>query len=295
MRIMILGAKGLIGGGLLANFGKDWTVIGRDKTAVDVTDPGSIRRALATDRPDAVINCTAFMNVDRCELEPAQSHLVNCLGSIHIANAIRASADLQHCAFIQLSSDFVFDGRKGDYSEEDAAKPLSYYGVHKIVADEYIANVGLPRYYVLRVASMIGFVPARNNFVKRMISLAKERDHFDIVNDLTISMSTPEFLADAISRLLHARAPSGVYNTVAAGQTTWYEMLVESFKILGIKHDIRPTSIETMPNAHLRPRKSNMVVAKFEKATRKAVDHWRHVLRRHIEAHRQEYERLANP
>lgn len=293
MRILILGANGLIGSNLAKGLSSQWSVIPTAKEKVDVTDPRSLRAAFERHRPDVVVNCAGFMNVDRCEKDPRQSRLVNGLGAINVARELLNSSAARTSTLIHLSSDFVFDGSKGAYIEEDAAKPLSYYGVHKLIADEMICSAKLHRYYVLRVASVIAFAAERSNFIKKMISIAKERDHFNIVDDLSISLCTAELLSYVISALLERSPPPGLYHSVASGTTSWYRILTSSFQQLGIKYEIRPCSIDTMPNAHLRPRKSDMVPARLEDALGVSMPTWQAALQEHVQANQAEYRSFA--
>ena len=245
--------------------------------------------------PRAVVNGAGFLNVDRCEREPRQSYLVNCLGPINLANAIGRMVPARRPLLLHFSSDFVFDGLKGCYNEDDLGRPLSYYGAHKLAADEFILHCGLRDFYILRMSGLICYLRQKDNFLKRMISLAGERPYLQIVDDLEISMVTVEVLAWYVRQLLARRPPAGLYNAVCAGRTTWHAILCAAFARLGIGREVRAAKIESMPNAALRPRHSDLDTAKIARALELPIPDWQAALAAHIEEHRPHYQALAAP
>jgi dTDP-4-dehydrorhamnose reductase len=288
--VAVLGAHGLLGRGLCKLLGETHTIFPLSREKADVTRPESLRQALAEAAPDVVVNCSGLLNVDRCQREPQQSYLVNGEGAIHIAQVIGEMEPARRPVLIHFSSDFVFDGVQGSYREEDPARPLSYYGTHKLIADEFLLHSGLRDFYILRMASVVCCVEERDNFVKRMIALAYQKPYLQIVDDLQISLTTIEVLAWYVDRFLHVRPPSGLYNAVCAGTTTWYDILATSFQDLGIDREVRPVSIEAMPNANLRPRKSDLEISKAARALNASVPEWKAALQEHLDKNAALYE-----
>jgi len=159
----------LLGRALLPVFrGRDWIVQGwarhvsssdPDLLSVDVTDAGAIARGVRTFRPDLLLNAAALTDLDRCEREPEAAFAVNREGAGHTAEAARAAG----AAWIGISTDYVFDGRKGEpYREEDLPNPLSCYGRSKWEGEER-GLAAHPKGLVVRVSALFG--PGRPTFL----------------------------------------------------------------------------------------------------------------------------------
>ncbi len=288
-RIAILGAGGLLGRGLSRMLAQSHTVVPLAKAAADVTAPQTLARALEAATADVIINCAGFLNVDRCEKQPRQSYLVNGLGPMYVAQAVSAIPAIRRPTLFHFSSDFVFDGIKGNYNEDDLGRPLSYYGTHKLLADEFMFQSGLRDYYILRTSGLISYDEEKGNFLKRMIALAAEKPFLQIVDDLKISMTTIEALAQLIEQIMRVRPAAGLYNAVCAGTTTWHAILRAAFAQLAIDREIRPVSIDDMPGAALRPRHSDLDTTKLAHALGTPMPGWQEALREHVEKNLERY------
>lgn len=286
--VVILGANGTLGSCLTAELADSFKIIPLSSAQADVTDRGSISRILSQMQPDVIVNCAGFLNVDRCEQEPRKSWLVNYCGAVNVARAI-AALPSRRPAFFQFSTDFVFDGLQGSYRETDLPHPLSHYGLHKLLADECILNENLPNAWILRVASLICFPPQKDNFLKRMLFLSGQKPLLEIVDDLKVSMTTPEILGRVVSRFIEDRPESGMYNAVCSGVTTWYDIARTAFQRLGIDYDIRPTSIADRPNAVIRPRLSDLDVTRLSAVPACRPPLWSDALRDHVDQYRERY------
>lgn len=292
LKIVVFGANGLLGRGLVKQLGPRHAVSAFPREQVDITDQSAVLQTLEDAAADVVLNCAGFLNVDRCEKEPERSHRVNGLGPVRLAKAIGRMKTENKPLLFHFSTDFVFDGAKGAYKEEDIARPLSYYGTHKIVADEFLLNCGLRDFYILRTASLLCNVEGRDNFAKRMLTLAAEMPFLQIVDDLKISMVTLEVLAWFVEQMLELRPESGLYNAVCGGITTWNAILQTVFKELNVDREIRAARIDAMPNAALRPRNSDLDVAKITRTLNAPAPFWEHAVADHVRANRESYAAL---
>lgn len=286
--IVILGSSGTLGSCLTAELTPQFRVIPLSSAQADVTDRAALDAMLKDSAPDVVVNCAGFLNVDRCEQEPGKSWLVNYAGAGNTARAI-AGCRSKRPVFFQFSTDFVFDGIQGAYRETDLPRPLSHYGLHKLLADECILSAGLPNAYVLRVASLICFPPQKDNFLKRMLFLSGQKPLLEIVDDLRVSMTTPEVLGRLLGRFIAERPEPGLYNAVCAGVTTWYDIARTAFSGLGLDYDIRPTSIANRPNASIRPRLSDLDIGKIAAIPGCQPPDWRDALSEHVNLYRERY------
>jgi dTDP-4-dehydrorhamnose reductase len=150
----ITGAGGLIGHHLVqtaARFAPEWNVLGLTRGRLDLTDFAAVRRAFAQERPQLVVHCAAVSRSPDCQADPARARQVNIEATERLAEL---AADIP---FVFLSSDLVFDGRKGSYVETDAPQPLSVYAETKAVADQSVLRN--PRHTVIRTSLNGGTSP----------------------------------------------------------------------------------------------------------------------------------------
>jgi dTDP-4-dehydrorhamnose reductase len=201
MRFLITGADGQLGHAL------ERRAVGCQVVALGIADLDvrdlEARDAIAGHRPDVVINCAAITDVDGCETDPDEAFAVNALGARNVAlGAAKAGADL-----IQVSTDYVFDGNKGDaYWEFDTPCPVNAYGASKLEGERLSLAVW-ERVYVARSAWLYGL--GGNNFVSRILELAASRPSLTVVNNEFGSPTFCDDLADA----LFALAATGAYGT----------------------------------------------------------------------------------
>lgn len=216
MNIFLTGATGQVGSELVRAFaGHD--IISASRPDFDLTNERSVRSAIERAGPDLVLHPAAWTDVDGCERDPRQAYLVNALGTRYVAQAARAvGADL-----VYLSTDYVFDGAKGEpYLEWDEPNPLSVYGRSKL-AGEQEAQTHHGRCYVVRT-SWVYSLKGRN-FVNTMRRLASERPRLTVVNDEIGSPTLAGDLAGAIARLA-AWHVHGVYHFSNAGSCSRWDL-----------------------------------------------------------------------
>lgn len=233
MRILITGARGMLGTDACRYFagighevvGVDLVIAdaagGQDPAGVsflplDITDPKSVRGTLASVKPDLVLHCAAYTNVDGCERDPDMAYKINAFGTWSIASATEAVG----AALVALSTDFVFGGHKSSpYTEFDQPGPLGHYASSKL-AGERLAMRHCSRTYVVRTAWLFGV--NGNNFPYAILRRAREKGEVSVVTD---QYGTPTFTQDLV-RAIDAivREPLyGIYHASNDGATTWFE------------------------------------------------------------------------
>ena len=201
MRILITGAAGMLGTDarrILAAQGHTLlpTDVGPAATGgiapLDITDLHGLRAVFGEFRPDLVLHGAAYTNVDGCERDPDTAHRVNALGTWSVA----AAAEEVGAALVAVSTDFVFDGQKGDrYTEFDAPNPVSHYGASKL-AGENLARHACRRTYIVRTSWLYGV--HGKNFPYTMIALAKTKPELPIVAD---QIGTPTYTVDLVNAI----------------------------------------------------------------------------------------------
>ena len=221
--ILVVGRSGQLARCLVelaAQRGTRLVAIGRPE--LDVEDARSIEHAVAQVEPSAIVNAAAYTAVDRAESEPGRAFAVNRDGAERIA----VEAQRLGVPLIQISTDYVFDGRKSSpYVEEDAALPLGVYGRSKLEGEGAVRNA-CPAALVLRTSWI--YSPYGHNFVKTMLRLAETRDHVRVVDDQWGSPTMANDLANAILDILGQlgrdgfSSQAGIYHLAAQGETTWH-------------------------------------------------------------------------
>lgn len=221
-RIAVLGGGGQLGRALARAGGQ--SVIAFARAQADVTDPAALRAALVSTRADVVVNAAAYTAVDRAESEPQACFAVNRDGAGNVASACAALG----LPLIQISTDYVFDGRKAaPYAEDDARNPLNAYGASKAAGEELVL-ARHDRAVVLRTAWMFGL--ERPNFVRTVLRLALSGLPLRVVSDQLGSPTPAPGLATlvlAIARHLAERRPHPrIVHAAGMPHASWHDVAV---------------------------------------------------------------------
>lgn len=236
MKILLLGGNGQLGTDLRAALAAHAVtatarepVPGSGLRALDVTDPAGCAALIAEIGPDLVLNTTAFHRVDDIERDAGQALKVNALAAHQLALACRAA----DCAFLHISTDYVFDGAKrAPYTETDAPNPLSAYGASKFAGELLIRNAWR-KHYIVRSCGLYGRAGASGkggNFVNTMLRLAREGKPIRVVADQICAPTATADLAASIARLIETGA-YGTYHLTSGGQCAWSAFAEEIFQL----------------------------------------------------------------
>jgi dTDP-4-dehydrorhamnose reductase len=218
MRILITGAGGMLGLDLqTAARTAAHDTIALTRGELDITDMDAVRAAVRDARPDVVIGCAAWTNVDGAESEPEAAHAVNGAGAGHLAAAAAACGAWT----LHVSTDYVFDGAKRTpYLESDPVAPLSEYGRSKLAGERAVAAGAPDAHTIVRSAWLFG--AHGHCFPKTMLRLASEREELTIVADQIGSPTFTGHLAAALVGLAEQRErTAGVVHLAASGECSW--------------------------------------------------------------------------
>ena len=286
-QLALIGSKGMLASAVRSCGCNEWEIAPLDLPEFDVTDLPLVASVLRELRPEVIINCAGYTNVDGAEAEEALAMRVNGEGPGNLAHvAKQLGATLVH-----VSTDYVFDGAKtAPYLEDDPVASISAYGRTKLAGEKAIADSGLERFYIVRTSWLYG--PGGKNFVETILRLATEREELRVVADQIGSPTYTADLAKAIFALLSARgqrAPYGIYHFSNEGQTSWYEfaraiislaqqqgMPVKTQRVLPVRTDEYP-----LPAA--RPAYSVFSKDKYRAATGALVPDWQSGLQRYLQ------------
>jgi dTDP-4-dehydrorhamnose reductase len=264
MRLLITGAAGMLGQDVCA-LASAHDVVALAHAKLDITDAGAVTAAVEAERPDVVINCAAWTNVDGAESNEDAASAVNAAGAGHLAHA----ADGVGAWTIHVSSDYVFDGRKTEpYLESDPVGPLSAYGRTKLGGELAVAGEAPERHTIVRSSWLFGV--GGPCFPATIMRLAGERDELSIVDD---QLGCPTFtghLAGALLELAGARVP-GVLHVAGGGECTWYEFAREIVLGAGLDCSVVPGRTADLGRPAPRPAYS---VLRSERGA-PGLPHWR--------------------
>ena len=245
MRYVILGGHGMLGTDLARVLGgRDVAVLGRGD--VDITDAAALREAV--DGADAVINAAAYTRVDDAESDEATALAVNGTG----AGLAAAAAAEVGARFVQISTDYVFAGTGTEpYAEDAPLAPLGAYGRTK-AEGERLVQAAHPAPHIVRTAWLYG--EHGTSFPKTMLTLARDRETVSVVTDQVGQPTWTMDLARAITGLLDAGAPAGIYHGTASGSASWFGLARATFELAGLDPErVLPTDAASFVRPAPRP------------------------------------------
>ncbi|HET6180181.1 MAG TPA: dTDP-4-dehydrorhamnose reductase [Candidatus Sulfotelmatobacter sp.] len=274
MKVMILGASGLLGKELMREWSGD-EVVGLSSVDVDIRDAKKVHEVVVEMvRPEWIVLAAAYTNVDECESHPDLAFAVNRDGAVNVAKvAKRAGARL-----LFLSTDYVFDGKKtSPYEAGDARSPQSVYGLSKAEAEARLQEV-LPECCIARTSWLFG--TGGKCFPDTILKLAASRPTLDVVNDQRGSPTYSVDLARAIIQLCRKGA-SGIVHVTNAGDCSWFEFAREIVKDSGLTTEVRPVSSQQMARPAPRPAYSILSSASLQRWG-VVMPEWRDALLRYL-------------
>jgi dTDP-4-dehydrorhamnose reductase len=229
VKILVTGAGGMLGSDVVraAEF-VNHEVVPATHGDLDITDRAAVERLLFQERPEVVVNCAAYTDVDGAEDDLGGAMDVNAEGAANVA----AAANEIGAKVIYPSSDYVFDGSKGEpYVESDEPRPQSIYAQSKLAGEHETAEAG-PRHFIARSAWLFG--ASGRNFVETMLALARDHGEVVVVRDQVGSPTYTAHLADALVRLAGTDA-YGVHHLASQGECSWFEFAQEIFRQAGVE------------------------------------------------------------
>jgi dTDP-4-dehydrorhamnose reductase len=288
--ILITGAKGQLGNELRVASGKyfGYDFVFTDVDELDITDAHKTRDFIHTRKPDWIINCAAYTQVDKAEGDEKNAMLINAGAVRNIASVIKDTT----CRFIHISTDYVFEGNSNvPYTESSLTNPLTVYGRSKLEGEK----AALAHHATMVIRTSWLYSSFGQNFVKTIIRLAGERDKIKVVSD---QIGTPTYaadLADAILSIIsgvirHQNAfNSGIYHYSNEGICSWYDFASAIIEEMGLKCEIIPIPTSEYPTAAKRPVYSVLDKAKIKENYSLNIPNWRTGLQRCLKEMNKKY------
>lgn len=293
-KILITGCSGQLGKALneRLKYGADTAVLNTARTIenqtmgmrnnnfvqwerMDIADKKQVFEIVEKFKPHIIINCAAYTAVDMCEAEEDRAYSINALGAWNLA----AAAEKAGAKLIQISTDYVFDGKKNSpYVESDKPDPVTAYGRTKLAGEEAVKKY-CSRYFIIRTAWLYG---DGKNFVKTMLRLGREKKEVRVVNDQTGTPTSADELAKMILAVMHSDY-YGTYHGTCEGEATWYEFACEIFRLAKEQVKVVPITTEEFPTAASRPLYSVLENKRLKELFPFRMKGWKEALREYME------------
>jgi dTDP-4-dehydrorhamnose reductase len=279
MKIVITGAYGQLGGELCRQLGN--AAIPTDVDTLDLTNGQAVFERMIVQKPDAIINCAAYTQVDKAETEPEKCRAVNATA---VENLARACKYLD-CPMVQISTDYVFGATTPTprpWRENDPTAPQGVYARTKLEGELMAARHA--KHLVVRTCGL--YAPPSDlravNFVRTMLRLGASRKELRIVNDQHCTPTYVPHLAKAIVFLLQAAskdaAPWGIYHVTNTGEATWAEFAAEIFRLAKLPVTIHPITTAEYGAPAERPSYSVLDTSAYHRLGCPRMPDWREAL-----------------
>lgn len=252
-KILVTGSKGMLGQDLCPTLKEaGFIVIDTDLHNMDILNFNQSEYVIKYYRPDYVIHCAAYTNVDKAETDSKTAFAINETGTKNLAK-ICAESDIP---IVYISTDYVFKGDASEpYKPTDERNPVGIYAKSKAKGEEAIENC-CSKYYIIRTSWLYGH--KGKNFVETIIELSQKTPELKVVEDQIGCPTWTMELIKGLINLIEDKKPYGIYHICGSGQTSWYNFAKEILNLMQIKTPIIPCSSEEFPRPAKRPKYSVM-------------------------------------
>lgn len=277
MKILITGCKGQLGHELIKQLSRNNCsneIIETDIHNLDITNQAEVFDFVSAEKPDAIINCAAYTNVDACEKDEKTAFRINAIGAQNLSVAsYKTGGRIMH-----VSTDYVFDG-KGDTpkKEFDATNPQSCYGRSKAWGEQLVRQCN-PKHYIVRTAWLYG---EGNNFVRTILKLAAQKDEISVVHDQVGSPTSTFDLAHCMLGLLETES-YGTYHGTCEGCCSWYEFARKIFEFKGLDVKVNKITTEQLNRPANRPKYSVLDNYMLKILDMNFFRHWEEALKEYL-------------
>lgn len=278
-KILITGGSGLVGSyfckldGLTQNYDihtidhtQTATTVGKSFSA-DLADPaGNFKNILHDVKPDVIVNLAAMTNVDECEVQRDVADKINHLAVREIARYLENNSN---CFLVHVSTDYVFDGDRGDYKEEDRTNPLGWYGMTKLLGEQELINCDSKNWSIARTSTPFGIHNKKQSFPVFVTKSLSERREVKTLQDQITSPTYAGNLAEMLLEIIEKRL-NGIIHVSGSTQSSRYDQALEIADAFGLDRSlVKPAMMADMSWKAKRPKSSTLNVGKAASALSK--------------------------
>ena len=283
MKVLIIGAKGMLGQELAREFGGNgYEIVSWDKGEIDITKREEVNKKIADLKPEIIINAAAYNAVDK--IEESDKELGEAVNGYAVGNLSEAAGAVG-AILVHYSTDYVFDGKEIDGYREDAEpNPQSVYAHSKWIGEQILTNKNFQspisnfqtntkskilnlKYYLIRTSRLFGESAisegAKKSFVDVMLKLAGEKDCLELVDE---ELSSPTYVLDLAKRtreIIEWKKPFGIYHVTNVGGCTWYGWAKKIFELSAKSVKLIPVGADRFPRPAKRPKYSVLLNTKL--------------------------------
>ena len=289
MKVLITGAKGQLGQELILNAPKGFDIVSTSRDQLNLNNPVECIEAIKNHKPDWLINCAAYTNVDKAEIEYENALFVNSIAPKEFALELKKSGG----KLLQISTDYVFNGNQNEpYKTFQDCKPLNKYGISKLKGEEYIKNIlfNSDQGVILRTSWLMG--ATGKNFITTILKLICKKESLRIISDQYSSPTSTFTLSKACWRLINEFEMrikdnikiQNIFHWSDAGVASWYDVAI-AIQEIGLENNLIENEVVIDP-IHTSEYKSLAARPKFSvldcKSTSEFIKykqiHWRKAL-----------------
>ena len=275
MKVVMFGGNGLLGSDIIKLCAGEHEVISLGSADVDITHNEAVHSLIKAHKPEAVINCAALTDVDKCEINPDLAYRVNAMGPKNIAIACRDFG----ARMIQISTDYVFDGKKETpYDEFEQINPISIYGKSKAAGEQFV-QMCTERFMIIRTAWVFG--SKRKHFVDYVVEAINKGEEVIAVKDMVSSPTYSLDLAELIKEVLPLNQ-TGIFHGVNKGYCSRVQMVEEIMKIMNKQTRVQVLSQSQWKKPAARPVFSALKNYHFQLLDIDSMSGWKDALKRYI-------------
>ncbi len=274
MKILVTGGTGLLGWWVVDTFcTRGYEVVatyhekqpvttecGRERwVRIDLEDSKNINEVLIREKPDIIIHCAAYTDVDGCEINREKAFNVNYLATLTIAKLLSKKEELKNVKMIYISTDYVFKGDRGNYTELDLPYPINYYGITKLLGELSIQHLLKDNQYcIVRVSGLYGYSPTgKKNFGIIALEKLLKGEEVKAFYDQYLSPTYVKYLSQALYKVVE-KDFSGILH-IAGERMSRYEFALRLAEVLKVSKDlVKPISMEDVKLVARRPRDSSL-------------------------------------
>lgn len=277
MKVVVTGAMGQLGQDVVKELArKNHEAFGIDREQVDITIEADVQAYISEVKPDVILHCAAYTNVDAAEENEEVAYQINALGTENLAKAAKQVGS----KMLYISTDYVFGGMATEpYEVDEPTKPLGAYGRTKLAGEEFLQK-NLDQFFIVRTAWVFGIYG--QNFVKTMLRLGEERGEVGVVHD---QVGSPTYTVDLAGLMVELMESDqyGIYHATNSGVCSWYEFAVEIFKQAGMNVKVNPLTSDQFPSPATRPHYSVLSKKQIVKKGFTPLRDWKEALAAYLD------------